>query len=186
MQDENKTVQPQEDDSALPPPPLPQPDDRKFRVEVIVVMALVLAGVILYGSFTRWYETPAVKTNAAGSTEIVLKQSKNGHYYASGKINDKPVKFLVDTGATNVAVPEQLYLRLGLAKGEPVTVTTANGIATGFQTRIGKLELGTIRRYYVAADIVPNMYGDEVLLGMSFLKNLTLTQTDRKLIISDH
>lgn len=128
---------------------------------------------------------PRTHADAQGNTELVLKQNKFGHYYVKGRINDKPANFLVDTGATNVAVPERLYLALGLVKGEPVQVMTANGVATGYQTKIGKLELGSITKYYVDASIVPNMGGDEILLGMSFLKNLKITQVDNKLIISN-
>ncbi|MEX5354424.1 TIGR02281 family clan AA aspartic protease, partial [Pseudomonas juntendi] len=63
------------------------------------------------------------------------------------------------------------------------TLSTANGRATGWRTRLDRLQLGDIRLSGVAALIVPGMDGDEVLLGMSALKQLEFTQRDGTLVL---
>ncbi len=55
-----------------------------------------------------------------GVKEIILQSSTHGHYVATGKINNKKVKFLVDTGASYVSVPENVAKKVGLKKGAPL------------------------------------------------------------------
>jgi aspartyl protease family protein len=102
---------------------------------------------------------------------------------ASGKINGKPVEFLVDTGASFVSVPEQVANRVGLEKGRPLTANTANGNVTVYSTSLDRISIGDITLYDVKADINPHMDGEEILLGMSFLRNLSVTHEDGKLSI---
>ncbi len=118
-----------------------------------------------------------------GSKEVVLQSSTHGHYVASGKINDKPVVFLVDTGASFVSVPERVAYRVGLKKGNALTATTANGNITVYSTVLERISLGEITLYNVKADINPHMDGEEILLGMSFLRNLSITHEGGRLTI---
>jgi aspartyl protease family protein len=118
-----------------------------------------------------------------GSKEVVLQGSTHGHYVASGKINDQPVVFLVDTGASFVSVPERIANRVGLKKGNPLTATTANGNITVYTTMLARISIGDITLYNVKADINPHMDGEEILLGMSFLRNLSISHEDGKLSI---
>ncbi len=118
-----------------------------------------------------------------GYVELRLASSRQGHYLLNGQINGQGVTFLLDTGATQVAVPEALAARLALERGAPITLSTANGRATGWRTRLDQLQLGDIRLSGVAALIAPGMDGDEVLLGMSALKQLEFTQRDGTLVL---
>ena len=120
---------------------------------------------------------------SSGQKQVVLESSRYGHYVASGKINDKPVVFLVDTGASFVSVPEQVANRVGLKKGSPITATTANGNITVYSTVLERISLGEITLNNVRADINPHMDGEEILLGMSFLRNLSVAHEDGKLTI---
>ncbi len=115
--------------------------------------------------------------------EVRLASSRQGHYYATGQINGQNVEFLLDTGATDVAVPAELARQLGLQAGAAVTVRTANGQSIGHRTRLKYLKLGDIVLEDVAALIAPGMAGDEVLLGMSALKKLEFTQRDGTLLL---
>ena len=108
-----------------------------------------------------------------------LASSRQGHYLLNGQINGQGVTFLLDTGATQVAVPEALAARLALERGAPITLSTANGRATGWRTRLDQLQLGDIR----LSGVAPGMDGDEVLLGMSALKQLEFTQRDGTLVL---
>lgn len=115
--------------------------------------------------------------------EVVLERNRFGHYVATGQINGKDVVFLLDTGATDVAVPESTANRLGLIKGRPVRARTANGIARAWDTRINTVSLGEISLNNVDATILDNSGTDQILLGMSFLKNLEMVQKGNRLTI---
>ena len=122
------------------------------------------------------------RVDPGGNLEVLLQQNRAGHYVATGAIDDVPVIFLVDTGATDVAVSREVAERIGLEKGFRVTVNTANGTAYGWNTVLDKVTLGNIEMTAVPATIMPGL-GQEALLGMSFLKRLTLIQRGEELLI---
>ncbi len=115
-----------------------------------------------------------------------MQRNRQGHYIANGEINGARAEFIVDTGATDVAVSAEVARRAGLVAGPAVAVTTANGRATAYVTRIDELKLGTIVEHNVRATIVPNLGEIEVLLGMSFLKRLDFAQNGDALILTSH
>ena len=119
-----------------------------------------------------------------GAAMVVLEQDRNGHYEAQGQINGQPVTFLVDTGATDVALPESTARALGLDFGPKVRVMTAAGPATAWVTRLDEVTVGGIRRENVRASITSGEFNG-VLLGMSFLKHYSLQQTDGRLVIRE-
>lgn len=121
-----------------------------------------------------------------GGVEVRLQSNPQGHYLAKGEINGREVTFLLDTGATFVAIPARVADRLGLPRGRRVTVNTANGTADSFTTSIDTLQLGAIRLHDVNAGIVPGMGGEEILLGMSALRQLDFTQRGGELILRQH
>ncbi|MDV6316766.1 TIGR02281 family clan AA aspartic protease [Idiomarina sp. HP20-50] len=111
-----------------------------------------------------------------GRVTVMLEQNRMGHYVARGQVNGQPVTFLLDTGATLVAVPEDLAQKLGLRKGRQGMSQTANGRVITYRTEIDRLELGEIELNDVAASITPGMDGEVILLGMSALKEFELIQ----------
>lgn len=115
--------------------------------------------------------------------EVVLQRNAYGHYVANGKINALGVTFLLDTGATDIAVPESLADKIGLKKGRVVIVKTANGNVKAYRTRLDSVAIGDIELYDLRATILSNMQGDEALLGMSFLKQLEIIQKGSTLTI---
>ena len=115
--------------------------------------------------------------------EIVLERNAYGHYVASGAINDHEVVFLLDTGATQIAIPEALADDIGLVKKHPVVVQTANGNTRAYRTRIDSVGIGDIKLYDLSATILTNMPGKEILLGMNFLKHFELIQKGKTLTI---
>ncbi len=116
-------------------------------------------------------------------TEVALQQNRSGHYVANGQINGRDVTFLLDTGATDVAVSDELASTLGLHPGAYITSQTANGVITARHTTLSEVSVGDIRLYNVRASILPGMQSDEVLLGMSFLRQLELVQRGEKLLL---
>ena len=115
--------------------------------------------------------------------EIVLQRNAYGHYVTSGTINDHDVVFLLDTGATDIAVPESLADDIGLVKNQRIVVRTANGNTRAYRTRIASVGIGDIKLYDLNATILTNMPGKEILLGMNFLKHLEISQKGRALTI---
>jgi len=156
---------------------------------VMLVMTWAAALLLATHFFGKW-EARRDNPNQApqsvqgeGYIEVRLLSSRGGHYLLGGQINGSPVTLLLDTGATAVAVPAALAERLGLQRGAPVQVRTANGTVVGYRTQLASLRLGEILLRDVAALITPGMEGDEVLLGMSALKQLEFTQRDGTLVL---
>lgn len=111
-----------------------------------------------------------------GIPSLVLHRGPRGHYRVPGRINGQDVQFLLDTGATHVAIPQAVADRLALKALSRGRSMTAAGPVESFGTRLDLVELGNIRQHHVIASITPAMRGEEILLGMSFLKHLELIQ----------
>ena len=121
-----------------------------------------------------------------GLREVLLQRNRHGHYLATGMINGKAVEFMLDTGASDVSVPQPVAERLGLKRGQPLFYNTANGTITAYHTRLARLELGGIALQDVRASINPHMGGETILLGMSFLKHLEFTQRGDTLLLRQY
>ncbi len=124
---------------------------------------------------------PSART--AEGVEVRLTRNPMGHYVATGSINGREVRFFLDTGATHVALSDSLARELDLARGAASPTRTANGTITTYTTVLDQVKVGGIRIRDVTASINPRMSGDEVLLGMSFLKHLELIQRGDQLLL---
>jgi len=121
-----------------------------------------------------------------GLREVVLQRNKYGHYVTSGSINGQTVVFMLDTGATGVAIPVAVAQRLSLKRGRSYPTQTANGIAVSYATVLNKVSVADITLSDVSAAIVPGLQTKEVLLGMSFLKHIEFTQRGDTLILRQY
>jgi aspartyl protease family protein len=127
-----------------------------------------------------------VSRHSGNRIEVVLDRNRDGHYVATAEINRVPVEVLLDTGATDVSIPAHLAGRLGLKRGTPMMVTTANGTVPVYATRLNEMRIGDIVLHNITATINPHTGDDFVLLGMSFLKQLEFTQRNGQLILSQY
>lgn len=118
-----------------------------------------------------------------GTKEVILKSSNYGHYVVTGEINNQKVTFMVDTGASFVSIPERIAKKLHLEQGAPMRVTTANGEVTVYATTLDSVGIGDIKLHNIKANINPYMRGEEILLGMSFLRHLSVTHKNNQLTI---
>jgi aspartyl protease family protein len=103
-----------------------------------------------------------------------------GMYLVNGSINQFPVKFLVDTGATLVAMNEVEAKRIGIPyklKGQLGQSSTASGIAKTYYIRLAKVRVGDIELTDVDGAILEGGYPIEVLLGNSFLSRLNMVRS---------
>ena len=149
-----------------------------------IIFLLILFGVFDYLSSQRNNPNQNVLTTVNGTQkEIVLQRNAYGHYVSSGTINNHEVVFLLDTGASDIAIPESLADDIGLNKGQSMLIKTANGNTKAYRTRLESVALGEIKRYDLNATILTNITGKEVLLGMSFLKHFEIVQKGKSLTI---
>jgi len=128
---------------------------------------------------------PHVSLNSQGKAEVKLQQNRQGHYVVHGEINEMPVVFLLDTGATQVSIPAHIAEELQLEGYGASRVNTANGSTTVYQTKLQQLSIGNIYLYEVSAHINPSMQSNEILLGMSALKRVEFSQVDKQLILRE-
>lgn len=163
------------------------PGKRAGRVLMFVAWG---AGLFLATRFFGQWEARQENPNAVvtsehheGYIEVKLLGNGQGHFVANGQINAQPVEFMLDTGATDVAVPATLADRLGLERGAPVTLSTANGHSQGYRTQLDRLKLGDIVLHDVRAVVAPGLDAKQVLLGMSALKQLEFTQRSGTLLL---
>ncbi|MDH5392622.1 MAG: TIGR02281 family clan AA aspartic protease [Gammaproteobacteria bacterium] len=118
--------------------------------------------------------------------EVVLQRNRYGHYVTNGQINGVQVEFMLDTGASGVVVPGYLATELGLKKGPPLTVQTANGAIRVYAVRLDQVSIGDISLSAVKAMINPKEQSRIILLGMSFLKHIEFTQRGDSLILRQY
>ncbi|MEM7404148.1 MAG: TIGR02281 family clan AA aspartic protease [Pseudomonadota bacterium] len=155
-----------------------------------IVLGWVFAIGLLAFLFDGWYDrqynpntSVAGRALDGGTAEVELIANRRGHYVASGAINGVGAVFLVDTGATSIAIPGAVAERFNAAPGRPIQLQTANGVSTGYLTTLETVRLGNIELSNVEGIIAPGFQGEEVLLGMSFLKHLDIQQSDRTLTL---
>ncbi len=138
----------------------------------------------------RWLDQRAearqarVLIDKAGDPKLELSSDRYGQYLVQGAINNQEVLFLVDTGASGISIPEAVENRLGLSRGRPFEVITANGTITVYHTELDSIRIGPFHRGEARAHINPSMDGEVALLGMSFLRHFELLQRAGKLTIS--
>jgi aspartyl protease family protein len=153
------------------------------------VAAVALLTVFFSGVLERQYNPNQRVVGMVGEDgvrEVVLQRNNRGHYVATGSINGTSVDFLLDTGATDVAVPEGVAERIGLPRQGGGFSKTANGVVAVWRTRLDQVSIGSIRLRDVSASILPSMDGDGVLLGMSFLKQVEMVQRGERLTLRQH
>lgn len=152
------------------------------RLFWLAAVGLLAALTALFQAMQRSSGGIVHSVNESGRAMVVLERDRSGHYLAPGKINGHDVTFLVDTGATDVALPEATARDLGLEFGPQVVVMTAAGPVAAWRTRLHRVTVGSITLRNVRATITRAPM-EEVLLGMSFLKYFTLRQQDGQLVI---
>jgi aspartyl protease family protein len=119
-----------------------------------------------------------------GGRQIVLSAESGGHFFSSGTINGKTVRFLVDTGATNVSMSAEDADRIGLdyKNGQRGMTRTANGVVPVYRTNLTSVGVGDVVVYNVDATIVPGQMAF-VLLGNSFLTRFQMRRDNDKMTL---
>ena len=156
-------------------------------MQILAWLAFLGLGVFFFSDVLEKQYNPNVsletRHTANGLPEVVLQRNRQGHYVTSGEINGQPVTFILDTGATGVAIPAAVAQRLGLQRGRAFSTQTANGMSVSYAVKLERVSVGGIALDEVPASITPGLTTDEVLLGMSFLKHIEFTQRGNQLIL---
>ena len=108
--------------------------------------------------------------------EVVLRAGADRHFYADVTVDGVPVRFIVDTGASSIALSAADARRIGIDPARLdyfLPVTTANGTALAARVTLDEVRLGSIAFENVTAAVMPPGTLDRSLLGMSFLGRLS-------------
>lgn len=157
---------------------------------------IILCWILLLGLLTIYFSRVLEQQNNPNqdlsvtqnsqTNQVQLQRNRYGHYVASGMINKQDVVFILDTGATDISIPEQIAQKLRLKAGMKIPVNTANGQINVYATKLDSVRLGSIELNDIRANINPHMQGEEILLGMSFLKHLHFSQQGDQLLIRQY
>ncbi len=115
--------------------------------------------------------------------EFVIWKDAYDMFRTHGSINNFSVKFLVDTGASSIALNSNTAKRIGLKykNGTPMQATTASGIAKGYRITLNKTKIGHIQLFNVEAVVLEGSFPTEVLLGQTFLNRIHMTRDGDKM-----
>ncbi len=154
----------------------------------VLVLSMVI-GIAYYAFSQREVWVPAL-TEAASQTQrseqtarrapqpsrtIVLRADRQGHFWIRGRVNQADVHFMIDTGATGIALNQQDAASAGIHLHDrdfTLRNRTANGIARAAPVEIRTLEVGPITVRGVSAHVMEGPMSGIALLGMSFLRRL--------------
>lgn len=119
----------------------------------------------------------------AGS-RIVLTAGSGGHFMSAGQINGRAVQFMVDTGATSVALgrPDAERLGIDLARAQPLMMSTANGVSQGWRVKLASVRVQDVELRDVEAAVTPTAM-PFVLLGNSFLSRFQMKRENETLTL---
>ncbi|MDM0088856.1 MULTISPECIES: TIGR02281 family clan AA aspartic protease [unclassified Variovorax] len=133
-------------------------------------------------------DTP-VSVGASGGgggngSRIVLNADSRGHFMTAGAINGRSVSFMLDTGATAVALSAADATRIGLdfQKGTPVQMNTANGVVQGYRLRLDSVRVGDVEVRDIDA-IVSQQPMPYVLLGNSFIGRFSMRRDAEQMVL---
>ena len=132
----------------------------------------------------RLGEAPVSVGSRTGGRRVVLTADGRGHFINSGAINGRAMQYMVDTGASTVAIGRTDAERMGLnyQAGQPVRMSTANGVAQGWRLKLDSVRIGDVEVYGVEAIVTPQPM-PYVLLGNSFLTEFQMTRTNDQMVL---
>ena len=145
---------------------------------VAIFAALFAIFSFRYEFITIWDRVKADVSGTAGQSisdeAIILRRQDDGHYWLVVDVNDKPVRFMIDTGATTTAINANTANSVGVevdANGYPIILSTANGRVAAKRGVVKSLSVGphSIDNLQV---VVSENFGDTNVLGMNFLDSM--------------
>lgn len=139
-------------------------------------------------SVSSWASTSpsSIESDAEGKSPadevLTIGQGRGGHYFIDGSVNDSYLNFVVDTGATTVALPLSFAANAGMTCKKETYMNTGNGVTQGCTVVIEKLKFGHFTLRYVDAVVMPNL--SQPLLGMNVLRQFRVEQDNGQMRLS--
>lgn len=123
--------------------------------------------------------------SASEKAAVHISSSHGGHYVTPGRINGRPVDFMIDTGATMVAMNYLQAEALGIdyRAGNPIKVNTANGVAQAFEITLNSVSVGAVEIKQVRAAVSTTEFPRVILLGNSYLGKIDMRVDDGVLLL---
>ncbi len=130
-------------------------------------------------------EPVSVGATTGAQRQVTLVADVRGHFLTNGSLNGSSVQFMVDTGATAVAMDRATAMRAGinLSKGEAGLAGTANGVVATVRVKIAKISIGDVTLYDVDGTVVSAPM-PQVLLGMSFLNRMEMRRDGSTMVLT--
>lgn len=159
----------------------------KMLQQMGIWVLIFMGAIAVIGMWPEIQRTITPRQSVVDGTTIVLPRARDGHYYLTLDINNVPVEFVVDTGASQVVLTQDNAKRIGLnplALSYLGTASTANGTVRTAAVRLDTVSLGAITDTRVRA-VVNDGVMNGSLLGMTYLSNFdSITIKDGELILS--
>ena len=131
------------------------------------------------------YTLSPKRPKANGNGEVVITRSTDGHFRTVGTVNGSETVFLVDTGASTVAVSDQFAAKASLTGGTPTVFNTANGPRQGRMVEGITVSVGPLQVHNTRVGVgISSSPDQEALLGQSFLTHFNVTMSSEKLVLS--
>ena len=166
-------------------------------VMAFAILALVAAGIVprLYVGNGATAAVPvassaSAQNEAAGSAAayrtMTIQRGSNGHFNVEAEVDGRRMEFLVDTGASVIALRERDAARLGIHPAQreyTAQVSTANGIVRAAPVELNRVDVGSLTVRNVQALVLPDEALGQNLLGMSFLSRVRFEHRDGRLVL---
>jgi aspartyl protease family protein len=166
-------------------------------VMVFAILALVAAGIVprlyvgSYGATAAPAASEASAQNeaarsAANSRSMTIRRGSNGHFSVQAEVDGRRMDFLIDTGATSIALRESDAARLGIHPSRREytgTAVTANGQVRVAPVELNRVDIGSLTVRNVRAVVFPDEALGQNLLGMSFLSRVRWEHHDGQLVL---
>jgi len=162
---------------------------------LFVVMATVGIGVARYSDRNHGagdarnamaMATKPSQASASASRTVTLVSDRQGHFQTDLRIEGRAIPFMVDTGASSIALRESAAAKIGIfptPRDYKVRMQTANGEGRAARVRLSRVDLQGITLHDVEALVVPDEALGVNLLGMSFLSRVKWTHEHGKLVL---
>jgi aspartyl protease family protein len=125
-------------------------------------------------------------SKAPSAQSATLTANAQGHFMVDGQVNGGTVRFLVDTGATQVSLSSADAGRLGIdyRKGQPALMGTANGTTIAYRVTLNTVRIGDIEVNNVDAAVLEGSQMPFALLGMSFLNRMEMKREGQVMVLT--
>jgi aspartyl protease family protein len=165
------------------------------NIIVFAIMAIIAAGVVphFYANMNDATAAAAAKvgpaetqSTSANSNTMTISRGDNGHFNVEAVIDGRRMNFMIDTGASDIALRESDAARLGIHPSERDyngRASTANGIVRVAHIELNRVEVGSLTVRNVAAVVIPDKALGQNLLGMSFLSRVRWEHSNGRLVL---